>query len=237
MISITGRYGSIPTFVSKPQGEGPWSAMVVVHDGLGMSEDLRNQTRWLAESGYMAAAPDLFHRGGRMRCLFRMMRDMAKGTKGPAFDDLATVQTWLARHEQCTGTVGIIGFCLGGGFAIMLAPGHGYTASVVNYGAVSDEYWDKMAEACPIVASYGADDPTLKGMADKLEHELSRRNIPHDVKEYQGVGHGFMNNHDAKDSNWILGLLSRVSNTRYDATATEDARRRIIAFLNAHLKT
>lgn len=73
-----------------------------------------------------------------MRCLFKMMRDIAKGTQGPAFDDLAAVRTWLSQHPQSTRLVGIIGFCLGGGFALMLAPGHGYAASAVNYGAVSD---------------------------------------------------------------------------------------------------
>jgi len=172
-----------------------------------------------------------------MRCLFKSMRDMAKGTQGPAFDDLSTIRTWLAHHPQSTGAVGIIGFCFGGGFALMLAPGHGYSASAVNYGAVSDVYWEKMAEACPIIASYGADDPTLKGMAEKLERVLSKHNIPHDVKEYQGVGHGFMNKHEPKDSNWIFSFLSRISNTHYDAIATEDARKRIIAFFDTYLKT
>ena len=236
MTSIAGARGPIPTFVATPEGVGPWPAVVVVHDALGMSEDLRNQARWLAGSGYLAAAPDLFHWAGRMGCLFRTLRDAARGTQGPVFDDLAAVRTWLARHPQGTGVVGILGFCLGGGFALMLAPGHGYAASAANYGGMSEWAWARMAEACPIVASYGAADPTSKGEADRLAAVLTEHGIPHDVKEYPGVGHGFMNNHDPRDSNWIFNVLSWMSKTRYDPAATEDARQRIIAFFDTHLK-
>jgi len=77
-IPLQGIDGPIPTFVATPEGPEPWPAVVVVHDALGMRENLHNQARWLADSGFQAAAPDLFHRGGRMRCLFKAMREMAK---------------------------------------------------------------------------------------------------------------------------------------------------------------
>jgi hypothetical protein len=108
MTSIArGARGEIPTFVAMPSELSPWPGVVIVHDGLGMTEDLRNQARWLAGSGYLAAAPNLFHWGSRLRCLFRTMRDLGRGTQGPAFDDLSAVLTWLAAHPQCTGRVGI----------------------------------------------------------------------------------------------------------------------------------
>jgi carboxymethylenebutenolidase len=233
---VGGARGAVPTFVALPSELGLWPGVVIVHGGLGMTEDLRNQARWLAGSGYLAAAPNLFHWGGRLRCLFRTMRDLGRGTTGSAFEDLSAVQTWLARHPRSTGRLGIVGFCLGGGFALMLAPAHGYVASAVNYGALTDSAWDRLASACPIVASYGGSDPTLKGMAARLERSLAAHGIPHDVKEYPGVGHGFMNDHDPRDSTWVFRVLSWISSTRYDAIATADARRRITAFFDAHLK-
>jgi carboxymethylenebutenolidase len=237
LIAIAGgTRGAVPAFVATPSGEGPWPGVVVVHDALGMTEDLRNQARWLSASGYLAAAPDLFHWGGRLRCLFRIMRDLGRGSQGPVFDDLSAVRNWLAGHPRSTGRVGVIGFCMGGGFALMLAPGHGYAASAVNYGAMSHEAWDRLADACPIVASYGADDPTLKGAAARLERTLTAHGIPHDVKEYPGVGHGFMNDHHPEDSPWVFALLARISNTRFHARATSDARRRILEFFDAYLK-
>ena len=60
--------------------------------------------------------------------------------------------------------------------------------------------------------------------------------MPHDVKIYPGVGHGFMNDHDPADATLLLRFLARVSGTKYDEEATGDARRRIIAFLDAHLR-
>jgi carboxymethylenebutenolidase len=83
-----------------------------------MSEDLRNQARWLAGSGFLTAVPDLFHWGGRTRCTIRTLRDLAGGGGGLAFEDLTVVRTWLANHPQSTGRIGIIGFCMGGGFAL-----------------------------------------------------------------------------------------------------------------------
>lgn len=235
-ISIAGKHGAIPVCIATPNGAAPWPGVVVVHDALGMTTDLRNQAQWLADAGYLAAAPNLFHWGGRTRCLFKTMRDMARGTQGRAFHDLDAVREWLCRNPDCSGRVGIIGFCLGGGFALMLAPGHGYGASAANYGGMSDQGWEQMAQACPIVASYGAADPTLKGEAEHLARVLAKHGIPHDVKAYPGVGHGFMNKHDPRDGNWFFHLAGRLSNTRYDPIATEDARARITAFFDMHLK-
>lgn len=73
-------------------------------------------------------------------------------------------------------------------------------------------------------------------MAARLEQTLAAHGIPHDVKEYPGVGHGFMNNHDPEDSTWMFAMLARISNTRYDELAAADARRRIVDFFDAHLK-
>jgi carboxymethylenebutenolidase len=101
---------------------------------------------------------------------------------------------------------------------------------------MSNAAGNRLANACPIVASYGGSDPSLKGIAARLDRSLAAHGIPHDVKEYPSVGHGFMNDHDPSDSTWIFRVLAWISNTRYDARATADARRRITAFFEAHLK-
>lgn len=236
MIAVPGKRGEIPAYVTSPEGEGPWPGVVVIHDALGMTEDLRNQTRWLARAGYVAVSPDLFHWGNRVSCLLKTMGDLAKGPKGRAFDDIDAVRSWLADNPDCTGKIGIVGFCYGGGYALALAPDHGYAASAVNYGAVTEWGWSKLAHACPIVASFGSKDPTLKGEADKLEQFLTEHDVPHDIKVYEGAGHGFMNKHESGDSNWIFRLLSWLSKTKYDESATMDARQRIIHFFGTHLQ-
>ena len=57
--------GELPVFVAVPEQGAPWPGVVVLHDVAGMTEDLRNQARWLAREGFLAAAPNLFFRGAR----------------------------------------------------------------------------------------------------------------------------------------------------------------------------
>lgn len=234
-LTLSSPSGAVPAWVATPEGEGPWPGVVVLHDAGGMTRDLCDQADWLASEGYLAVAPDLYQGGAPVRCMVRLTRDLMAGRDAQPMALIEAARTWLLAHARCTGRVGVIGFCMGGGFALMLAPRGLYHASSVNYGGLTDESLARIADACPIVASYGGRDPTLQGMAARLEGLLTEHGVPHDVKEYPGVGHGFMNLHPKGDLPVLFRVFGALSRTRYDAAATRDARRRILAFFDAHL--
>ncbi len=215
-----------------PAGEGPWPGVVVVFEAYGMNDVMRRQVARLAESGYLALMPDLFAEGGVRRCLGATFRALRSG-EGRAFVDIETARAELAARPDCTGAVGILGFCMGGGFALAAATGRGFAAASSNYGMLPKDL-DALAGACPVVGSYGGRDRSLRGAAAKLERVLAGHAVPHDVKEYPEAGHSFLN--DEETGPPLMRLITRpILGAGPDPEAAADAWARVEAFFAEHL--
>ncbi len=230
--------GDLPAYLAVPEGTGPFPGVVVIHDAFGLGNDIRNQADWLASEGYLAIAPDLFRGRKGVSCMVSTMRD-ARDKNGPTFDDIAAARTALLDRPDCTGTVGVIGFCMGGGLALILAPSGDYAASSVNYGTAGKDVYSAgyLKTACPIVGSYGGKDRSLRGAAGRLERILTEVGVDHDVKEYASAGHGFINNGvEAGDPRPALfAVFGPIMKLGYEPDAARDARARILAFFARHL--
>ena len=233
-LTITTAWGEMPAYVARPTQPGPWPGVVVIHDAYGAGDNLRRHADWLAECGYLAVAPDLLYWSRKFTCLRGIMKDMA-GRSGRSFDEIEAARSWLHDQAESTGREGVIGFCMGGAFAMLLAPSGRYAAAAPNYGQVPKDADSFFAGACPIVGSFGRRDPTLVGAAGKLEHALELNTVEHDVKIYRDASHGFLDDH-AKDKLPLpLVVLRKVLNAGYDGPSAEDAKTRIRAFFDRHL--
>jgi carboxymethylenebutenolidase len=220
-------YLAVPSVPSAPPG--PWPGVVVIHEAFGLNDDIRSKADEFAAHGYLALAPDLFDGKSWIRCIRSAFQQIRAG-RGPAFTALDAGREFLAARPDCTGKTGVIGFCMGGGFALLCAPRDGFGVASVNYGEVPKDAERALAGACPIVGSFGGRDMMGTGHPERLQRALAVLEVPHDVKIYPGSGHRFMT--ETSGAGAVLARLGKMSYQRADA---EDAWQRIFSFFGTYL--
>ncbi len=210
----------------------PAPAILVLHEIFGLTDDIRRIARRFAQAGYVALAPDLFGAGFRPACIVRAIAALRR-REGRPFDDLDSARGWLAaRPEVDAARVGVAGFCMGGGFALMYG-------ALSEIGAVATFYGDVPRRAedldgvCPVVAGYGARDKIFAGQGRRLDRLLEELDVDHDVVLYPEAGHSFMNRHPPGPIA-RLGALSPMR-VGYDEDASEDSWERMLAFFRRHM--
>ena len=217
------------TYVSMPDGTGPFPAVVVIQHRNGVDAFVQEMTRRIARAGYVGAAPDLYHRDGP-DCQDDAPTRRARLRDVTVIKDVNATVELLKGHRQVDGQrLGIVGFCMGGRVVyLMAAVNPSLKVGVAYYGGNIMVPWgegpspfDRTAEIhCPLLGLFGEEDanPSPADMR-KLDAELTKHGKVHDFYSYAGANHGFMNRHGA----------------RYHAEADRDSWPKALAFFDQHL--
>ncbi len=229
-ILLATPHGDLPAYLAVPSGGAPAPGVVVVHEAFGLNDDIRGHADRLAEHGLLALAPDLLAWGSMVACLRQVVREIGRG-EGRVFDEVDACRDWLAARDDCTGSVGVLGFCMGGGVALAVAPRRGFDAAVANYGQVPKDVADRMSGACPVLANFGDRDFVAKGGIPRLRAALEAEGVEHRIDVYPGAGHSFLNAIPAGPKGWP----SRIMGFGYRRESAEQAWPEILGWFDQHL--
>ena len=216
-----------------PNSPAPLPGVIVLHEIFGEQPEMLEVADRFAARGYGALAPDLFSSGMRLACLTRAMVESSRGGEGTISRAIEDCRSWLApRPEIDEQRLAVIGFCMGGGFALAFAATGppGLRAAAVNYGAVPPKA-EALAGSCPVVASYGGRDRVMGSGGERLRAHLEQLGIEHDVKVYEQAGHSFMTDGRHPVGRMVF-LPMRIG---YEPRAAEDAWGRVFDFFERHL--
>jgi carboxymethylenebutenolidase len=209
-------------------------AVIVIHEIMGLNDDIRRIASRFADNGYVALAPDLVGDGFKPFCIARFVRGVIRVGEGRPYREVSAFHDWLTKRPMVDADrVGMAGFCAGGGFVILYAArgGRDLRAIAPFYGTMPAD--DAIIpDVCPVVASYGARDGVLGKVGPRLEAALDAAGVPNDVKTYPDAGHSFMNHHEG-----LIAAMAPILPTRagFDPDASEDAWARVLAFFGEHL--
>ncbi len=228
---LAGNNDSGSAYVAWPNARGPHPGVLILHELLGLNQDIKRIANRFAAEGYLAMAPDYFGPGFRLGCIVRCVRSLHSG-EGPAFDRLASAQQWLSTQTEVDpNKLGVVGFCMGGGFAVLHAVRSDVHVVAEYYGDVPDDV-EKLQGIPPCFAGFGDRDSVFASKAQKLRGHLEYLGVDHEVISYPNAGHSFMSQNDG-----VLAWLGAKGpmNVGYDPTAAEDSWSRMLAFFSLHL--
>ncbi|HVN64629.1 MAG TPA: dienelactone hydrolase family protein [Candidatus Binataceae bacterium] len=196
-VSFQGEACSLKAFVAEPAGDAPHPAVIVVQEWWGLNEHIRDIARRFAHEGYVAIAPDLYSRQGhKVATDPSVAAQLMSGLKKPdGIADLKATVAWLRGHKRThSSKIGVIGFCMGGSYALLLpCESKEVSAAAPFYGEIPAD--DKLAHlGCPLFYAYGENDGWIQRKdVDRLAAYLKKSGKSGHVKVYEGCSHGFFN--------------------------------------------
>lgn len=186
--------GYVDAYLARPVAPGPWPGVILLSGMFGLTWTQRQLTRLYARAGFVALSPDML-KGQRPKG--RAAGLLAKNSLDvrPTVDDLAAGADFLRSLPWvgADGRVGIMGFCLGGGLAILAtAWSDRFAAAVVYHQSLFPDPRDLAAVSAPLQCHYGTNDAsTPREEVDAFTRELDAHGKRYELHWYEGMGHSF----------------------------------------------
>jgi carboxymethylenebutenolidase len=215
--------GSIKGYLVRPANAAKLPAVLVIHENRGLNPYIEDVARRLAVADFMAFAPDgLTSVGGYPGDDEKGLTLFAKVDRAKMLEDFLTAAEWLKSRSDCTGRLGAVGFCFGGGIVNQLAVrmGPDLAAAVPFYGTQPSAA-DAAKIKAPINAQYGELDTRISDGWPAFDAALTEAQVTHEGHIYKGANHGFHND----------------TTPRYDEAAAKEAWQRTLDWFNKYLRS
>ncbi len=215
--------GSIKGYFVRPaNANGKLPAVLVIHENRGLNPYIEDVARRLGTNGFMAFAPDgLTSVGGYPGDEEKAAALFMKVDRDKMFEDFVASEAWLKARPDCTGKIGVVGFCFGGTTANNLAVRLPDLSAVVAFYGGQPSAADAAKIKAPLLLHYGSLDTRITGGWPAYEEALKANHVVYSEYVYEGANHGFHND----------------TTPRYDEAAAKLAWQRTIDFFNKYLKS
>lgn len=215
--------GSIRGYLARPaKAGGKLPGVLVVHENRGLNPYIEDVARRLATADFIAFAPDgLTSVGGYPGDDEKGGAAFNKVDKPKMTEDFVAAARWLKARSDCTGKIGVVGFCFGGGIANTLAVrlGSDLSAAVPFYGGQPPAA-DAAKINAPLLLQYASLDARITGNWPAFEEALKANHVTYTAHIYEGANHGFHND----------------TTPRYDEANAKLAWQRTLDFFNKYLR-
>ena len=214
--------GEIKALLSIPKdAKKKLPGIIVVHENRGLNPYIEDVGRRAALEGFITLAPDALSPLGGYPGNDDEGRSMQrKRNQKEMLEDFIAAYDYLKNHKDCTGSVGVVGFCFGGWISNMMAVRIPELGAAVPYYGRQPESEDAAKIKAPLLLQYGELDKRVNEGWPDFETVLKENNIEYTAHFYPNVNHGFHNN----------------TTPRFDKAAADLSWKRTIEFFNKHLK-
>jgi carboxymethylenebutenolidase len=225
--------GKMEAYVAQPKGGGAYPGVVVIQEAFGVNDHIKKVTERIAAEGYVAIAPDIFHREAERLIPYSDMKKaiatLQRVVDGKAMEDIgAAIVQLKSQGNVKSGSIGVTGFCMGGRLTYLAAAHHAkdIKCAVPYYGGGipmgNPSPLSRTGEIkCPMQLFFGAEDQLIPmDQVEQIKAELTAKKAAFQLRVYPGAGHGFFC--DERGS--------------YHEASAKDAWEKTKAFFAQHLK-